>query len=203
MSQTNNPADMQKKDTGKKMLLMLAAIFVLPFTIAATLHFLDIRPSGKSFGNLIQPPVSLDIPELAEVNGNAFSPVRWEKIWSVIMIDDANCAEACQSNIDKIKRVHVSLHKEIKRVQRVLILKGDVNQDAIAKLQVAFPDLIVLTGDAPSQLTYIANFTNAAPMGSVYLVDPLNNLMMHYPQAVSSKELRADLRRLLKNSWAG
>ena len=202
MSQSNNLAEMQKKSTGRKMLLMLAAVFVLPFTIAAALHILDIRPGGKSFGHLIQPPVALNIPALTEVNGNAFYAEGWEKIWSVVMIDDANCAETCQANADKIRRVHLSLHKEVKRVQRVLILQGSVDQGQVASLQTTFPELIILIDEGKTD-RFISNFINAAPVGSVYLVDPLSNLMMHYPQAVPPKELRADLKRLLKNSWGG
>lgn len=199
----NNLATAQNKGSGKKKLLMLAAVFILPFTMAATLHFLDIRPSGKSFGHLIQPLVTLDIPELKEVNGNAFPAERWSKIWSVVMIDDANCADVCQSNIDKIKRVHTSLHKEVKRVQRVVILQGEIDLEAVAKLQARFPDLIVLAANEANQTTFVDNFTSAAPADSVYLVDPLNNLMMHYQADVTPKELRADLKRLLKNSWGG
>lgn len=203
MSQTNSNVDVQKKSTGRKMFLMLAAVFILPFTIAATLHLFEIRPGGESFGHLIQPPVALDIPELVEVNGNDFLPSRWEKVWSVVMVDDANCTEACQSSVDKIRSVHVTLHKEAKRVQRVLMLTGDVDQAAVAKLQVTFPNLIVLTGRELMQQAFIGNFTDIAPVGSVYLVDPLNNLMMHYAQPVEQKEFRADLKRLLKNSWGG
>jgi len=204
MSDTNNLADVKKQGKGKKMLLMLAVIFVLPFTIAATLHFLDIRPGGKSFGSLITPPVTLDIPALNKVvQDETFSPEHWEKIWSIVMIDDANCTVSCQESVDKLNRVHISLAKEAKRVQRILLLKGNVEKVEIAALQAKYEGLIVLTGDDQHQLDFINTFTNLAPIGSVYLVDPLNNLMMHYPKEVPSKELRSDLVRLLKNSWNG
>lgn len=203
MSQSNNLTDVQKKAKSKKMMLMLAAVFILPFTIAATLHLLDIRPSGESFGHLITPPTALAIPTFNQMEGEDFAPERWDKIWSIVMIDDASCAAACQANVDKLNRVYISLDKDAKRVQRILLLQGDIDEENVKTLQAQFPKLIVLAGRDENQKAFLNVFNNAASKGSVYLVDPLNNLMMHYPSAVPPKELRSDVKRLLKNSWNG
>ncbi|PCI56569.1 MAG: hypothetical protein COB34_06725 [Methylophilaceae bacterium] len=203
MSQSNNLTEAQKKAKSKKMMLMLAAVFILPFTIAATLHLLDIRPSGKSFGHLITPPTALTVPVFNQMDGEDFTPERWDKIWSIVMVDDASCAEACQANVDKLNRVHISLDKEAKRVQRILFLQGNIDEEKVTALQTQFPQLIVLTERDADQKSFVNVFISAAPKGSVYLVDPLNNLMMHYPSTVPPKELRSDVKRLLKNSWNG
>ena len=111
---------------GKKMFLLLVLVFVLPFTIALTLHLLDIRPSGKSFGNLITPVVALEIPALDDAKGVRFAGEQWSKIWSIVMVAEAGCNEACEQNVDKLNRVQRSLNKEKDRVQRILILKKDL-----------------------------------------------------------------------------
>ncbi|HEU4708742.1 MAG TPA: hypothetical protein VFS17_05460, partial [Methylophilaceae bacterium] len=44
------------------------------------------------------------------------------------------------------------------------------------------------------------------PAGSdnrIYLVDPLGNLMMSFPDSVSAADIRKDITRLLAYSWAG
>lgn len=204
MSETNNLAELKKQGKGKKMLLVLAVVFLLPFTIAATLHLLDIRPSGKSFGHLITPPVSLNIPVLHMVTQDEpFSTERWSKIWNIVMIDDASCGEPCQKNVDKLNRVHRTLPKETDRIQRILILTGNIDLAKVNALQDKFPNLIILSGNGEEQQFFIKNFSDAAPLDSVYLVDPLNNLMMDYPKDLQPKGLRGDLVRLLKNSWGG
>ena len=86
MSDVNDLEDSQKRGNGRKVLLILAVIFVLPFTIAALLHALDIRPSGKSFGHLITPPVSLTIPAMQDAFGNTFAATNWQKKWNIVMI---------------------------------------------------------------------------------------------------------------------
>jgi hypothetical protein len=199
----NNSADVKKQSTGRKMLLGLAVIFILPFTIAATLHLLEIRPGGKSFGNLITPPVTLQFPEFNAVEGDVYPAERWNKIWSIVIIDDNSCAEECQKKVDMLNRVHISLNKEYDRVQRVLLLQGEVDLNKIAALQTQFSDLIILTAKDDSQQTFVQVFNSSAEKGSVYLVDPLGNLMMSYPQSLAPKELYSDLKRLLKNSWGG
>lgn len=204
MSETNNLAVLQKQGKGKKMLLMLAVVFLLPFTIAATLHLLDIRPSGKSFGHLITPPVSLNIPVLDQVlQDKAFQAERWSKIWNIVMIDDANCAESCQKNVDKINRVYRTLPKEADRIQHLLLLTGSIDLEKVNALQGKYPKLIILSGNSEEQQDFINHFRDAAQQDSVYLVDPLSNLMMDYPRELEPKGLRGDLVRLLKNSWGG
>ncbi len=202
MSQTNlNAKTTVGKD--KKILLMLAVVFLLPFTVASTLHLLDIRPSGKSFGNLVIPIVELKVPTFSDVNGKSFVDTKWNKIWSIVMIDSASCDQACEQNIDKLNRVHRSLYKEEERIQRILILKNDYDADRIQQLQQQYPALVILTAKDASQKAFVGQFDQLAPEGSIYLVDPLNNLMMHYPSDAEPKALRADIKKLLKNSWGG
>ncbi len=204
MSEINNLASLKKQGKGKKTLLLLAAIFLLPFTVAAILHLLDIRPGGKSYGHLITPPVSLNIPMFDTVLHNEpFSSKDWSKVWNIVMIDDANCAQSCGNNADKIDRVYRTLPKEADRIQRLLLLTGNINLAEVAVLQDQFPQLIILAANSEEQQQFINNFRDAAPIGSIYLVDPLNHLMMDYPKDLQPKALRSDLVRLLKNSWSG
>lgn len=202
MSEINNLSSVKKQGRGKKTLLMLAAIFLLPFSIAAVLHLLDIRPGGKSFGHLITPPVSLTIPVLDSVlQDRRFSSNDWSKIWNIVMIDEYSCAESCRNNIDKIDRVYRTLPKEADRIQRILLLTGTIDLAGVKELQDQFPQLVILSVSNEQQ--FINDFKDAAPIGSVYLVDPLNNLMMDYSEDLQPKALRSDLVRLLKNSWSG
>jgi len=202
MSEINNLSSVKKQGRGKKTLLMLAAIFLLPFTIAAILHLLDIRPGGKSFGHLIVPPVNLNIPVFSTaLNDKQFSSKDWSKIWNIVLIDDANCARLCRENVDKIDRVYRTLPKETDRIQRILLLTGTIDLAGVKELQDEFPQLIILS--ASNEQQFINEFKDASPIGSVYLVDPLNNLMMDYSKDLQPKALRSDLVRLLKNSWSG
>ena len=93
------------------------------------------------------------------------------------------------------------MNKEIDRVQRVLLVPADIKAETFSDLQKKYPDLIVLVGIDAETVKFAAEFS--ANRGNVFLVDPLGNLMMSYPEKFDPKGLRSDLSRLLKNSWAG
>jgi cytochrome oxidase Cu insertion factor (SCO1/SenC/PrrC family) len=138
---------------------------------------------------------------LHDAQGKAFSAQQWQKIWSVVMVDAASCAELCQKQAHMLKQVHTLLNKDAKRVQRILLVPATANSNAISALQKQYPGLIVLAGADAETVSFAGNFNMAA--NGVYLVDPLGNLMMSYPANLEQKSIFADLKRLLKNSWAG
>lgn len=201
MSELKQASTPLNKTNGKKMLLILAVIFVLPFTLAATLHLLNIKPSGHSYGNLTQPPQALSIPVLHDLQGKAFTREQWLKKWSVVMVDAEGCAAACQEKVNMLKKVHVLLNKDAPRLQRVLLVTSNVNSEAIATLQKQTPDLLILAAtDAEStKFAQAFNVTGA----QIYLVDPFGNLMMSYSGKIDPSGIFGDLKRLLKNTMVG
>ncbi len=192
-------------ERSKKTFYLLILVFILPFTMAVLLHFFDLKPSGKSYGNLIQPPKSLQIPALTDIQGKVFKPEQWNKIWSIVTIDSTGCTAPCAERVHMLKQVHTSMNKEIDRIQLVLLVPAGISSEAYGEIQKKYPDLIILTGADTEMAKFSAEF-NAAKGGaefSVFLVDPIGNLMMSYPEKFDPKGLRSDLTRLLKNSWAG
>jgi cytochrome oxidase Cu insertion factor (SCO1/SenC/PrrC family) len=105
-----------------KTFYLLILVFILPFTMAVLLHFFDLKPGGKSYGNLVQPPKILQIPTLKDLQGKAFKPEQWNKIWNVVTVDATGCAEACAARVHMLKQVHTSINKDIERVQRILLV---------------------------------------------------------------------------------
>ena len=199
LSQTQPPV------RSKKTFYLLILVFVLPFTMAVLLHLFDLTPSGKSYGNLIQPPKSLQIPVLKDATGKAFNPEQWNKIWSIVTVDSTGCTAPCAARLHMLKQVHTSMNKEIDRIQRVLLVPIAIEADAYNEIQKQYPDLIILAGAETEMAKFSAEFNaaNGGAESNIFLVDPLGNLMMSYPDKFDPKGLRSDLTRLLKNSWAG
>jgi len=192
---------------GRKIFLIMVVIFVLPFTIAALLHFFKIQPGGHSYGELIKPPLPLKFPDLKDAEGKTFNAQNWDKKWTVVTIDAANCSEACHKRLHLVRQVHTSLGKEFDRVQRVSLVPAEMDNTVARELQTRYSGLIVLSGTDAGILEFINNFDvpsqTADKTQQVFLVDPLGNLMMSYTRDLEPKGLRKDLTRLLKNSWAG
>lgn len=117
------------------------------------------------------------------------------------MVDATGCAAACQTQVHLLKQVHTSLNKDIKRVQRVLLVPTELKAEAANALQKQYPDLIIIAGADAETVKFADNFNAAG--ANIYLVDPLGNLMMSYSESLDPKGIFTDLKRLLKNSWAG
>ncbi len=197
---------MQETNTagkGRKILLGLALIFILPFTIAATLHLLNLKPASHSYGDLITPPKALKLTTLHDVQGKEYTAQHWLKIWSIVTLATA-CEAQCQAQMHLLKQLHSSLGKESKRVQRILLVTDDLKADAYKTLQAQYPDLIILTAADAEAANFVGQFSiKEQKNGNVYLVDPLGNLMMAYSKNQNPKGMQTDMKRLLKNSWAG
>ncbi|MCE9633405.1 MAG: hypothetical protein K8Q92_04390 [Methylophilales bacterium] len=186
-----------QSSSGRKTLLILAVVFLMPFTLAATLHLVGWRANVHSYGELVQPPQGLQFRNLQDVQGKPFSVKQWTKKWTIVMVAN-ECEATCQSQQQLLQNLRISLNKDADRVQQVLLLTAD-NKN-IPSLQVT-----VLMGtdvaEFSSQFKVAGQTTPEA--GRVYLVDPLGNLMMSYAPGFEPKGLRHDLERLLKNSWSG
>ena len=186
------------KMSGRKILLGMAVIFVLPFTIAKTMHLLNVHPASHSYGTLVHPPKPVQFSTLHDSQDKLVGSQQLLKKWNIVTVEPGVCAESCQAQIHLLKQVNIALDKDAKRVQRILIAPNAENFDALEK---QYPDLIIITGSDVLTTKFAAQFNVAK--GEVYLVDPLGNLMMHYPQELNPKGLLTDLKKLLKNSWAG
>ena len=197
LNQTDNKLPPNKM-SGRKILLGMAVIFVLPFTIAKTMHLLNVHPESHSYGTLVNPPKPLQFENLHDLQGKSVGSPQLLKKWNIVTVEKANCLEPCQAQIHLLKQVNIALDKDAKRVQRILIAPSAENFDALQK---QYPELIIISGADAATAQFAAQF-NAAK-GDVYLVDPLGNLMMHYPQELNPKGMLTDLKKLLKNSWAG
>lgn len=180
------------------MLMLLLAIFAAPFLIVMAMYHFEWRPGGTSHGVLIAPPRALANGTLPQVDGGMFPHTRWVGKWTLVHVGAENCPRDCLARLHEMRQVHASMNKEIDRLQRVLLLPEGITRDVARALHAQYPDLIMLAG--PGVAAFARQFS---PPAALYLVDPLGNLMMYYPDVYEPQGLRNDLTRLLKYSWAG
>ncbi len=179
----------QKK--GRRQFMALVVIFLGPVVVAAALYFggVDLTPRGSvAHGELVSPIVEIPVVE---------STFRGE--WTLAVVDQT-CAESCLETLIKIRQVRLALGREMDRIARVLVLTGDdVLPDDVVQGQ---PGLVVFDQDSQVTRDLAAKFGGDAA-NSLYLIDPLGNLMMRFERGIPPKDLKTDLKRLLKLSSIG
>ena len=136
---------------------------------------------------------------LRDDDGNPVSLGKLRGKWLIITVDSANCDGQCDKKLYLMRQVRISLSSEMNRVERVLLVRGPGNVSAA--LLKKYPGMHMLTGADANLLGRFPAITD--PTDHVYLVDPLGNLMMRFPENADPKRVIKDMKLLLKASQIG
>jgi len=190
----------EARRSGRRVLLLIAALFLLPLVGASMLYYGRLwRPAGSSsMGQLIDPARPLEVAGLRHRDGSAAGPELFSDKWSLIYIGDGACDTECRTALVFARQSRLALNNEMTRVQRIF-LATDHCCDA-GYFAAEQPGLIALDASAARKL--LAQFP-ADRAHSLYVVDPLGNLMMRHDAAQTTEDLLSDLKKLLKLSHIG
>lgn len=179
-------------------LVLIFAVFAVPL-IAAYLSYYVWPPQGRlNYGELIDPKTMPDVA-LRSADGKEFSLSALRGKWIMLSVDSADCDEACDQKLFLMRQTRISMTKEMNRIERVLLLRGDAK--ATAELAKKYPGMHILSGANDSLLNTFPGAPNAAD--HIYLVDPVGQVMMRYVKNPDATGIRRDLTRLLSVSQVG
>jgi len=169
----------------------LAALFLLPLAVAFFAYYgTSWRPAGRvNHGVLITPPRALPAP--GEFRGH----------WSLVYVGDGACDTDCRQTLLVIRQTRLGLNNDMTRVARVFLATGDCC--AREFLGREHPGLVVLDASGPAAAQQLREFPQDGRAHSLYVVDPLGNLMMSYDARRDPHGLLEDLKKLLRLSHIG
>ncbi|NJD24259.1 MAG: hypothetical protein FIB06_02530 [Betaproteobacteria bacterium] len=186
----------QRPGNGRRMLLLVAALLALPFLVGGGLFVAGWQPARTvNHGRLLTPPVPLPATGLVAADGRPLPTADLAGRWLLLLPVGDSCNAACLARIDEMRRIHVSLYKNMPRLRRVVLATGI--DPALASLAGSQPDLVVAS--APRA------WLPVAPPGAsaLHVVDPQGRLVMEYAPDTDARAVRSDLERLLKFAWNG
>jgi hypothetical protein len=186
---------------GRRLLLLIAAIFFVPVIVAFALYYGNgWRPSGSSSkGELITPARPLKIAGLLLPDGSAANVDALQGKWSVAYLGDGTCDADCRETLVYARQSRLALNNEMTRVQIVMLATAN----CCADLEQHVPGIRVFDASSPEAAPLVAQFPAERRVRTLYIVDPLGNLMMRHDAAQTSKDLLTDLKKLLKLSHIG
>lgn len=189
----------ESRRRGRQVLMLIGALFLVPLAISFALYYGQWRPSGSSSkGELITPARPLDATGLKQADGSPAAATALTGKWSLLYIGDGACDTACRIALVLGRQTRLALNNEMTRVQRVFLATDHCcDTQYFAAEQ---PGLIVLDASAAQKL--LAQFP-ADRAHSLFVVDPLGNLMMRHDAAQTTEDLLSDLKKLLKLSHIG
>jgi cytochrome oxidase Cu insertion factor (SCO1/SenC/PrrC family) len=192
-------------------LAALAALFLLPLALAFfTYYGTAWRPSAHvSHGRLLSPArplptvalprIDLESQPAAETPEVTAAPFR--KRWSLVYLGTGDCDAACRQALYVMRQTRLALNNEMTRVQRVFLVSRACCDRAFLAREHA--GLLVLDAGAPAAESLLAPFPRADREHTLFIVDPLGNLMMSYDSRANPRGLLEDLKKLLALSHIG
>ena len=174
----------------KKELWILLASFVLPIVLGTAFFYWNptaFTSNTVNYGEFVNPIITTEDQDVVfskDTKGDL------QGLWTLAYVTN-HCDEACIKTLKDMKTTHVLVNENMRRIQRLLLIDGTTN--------IREPGLLVASpSKALSQ--QLARFPN----NTLFLIDPLGNVMLHYkPQTLVIKRVLKDLKRLLKLSRIG
>jgi hypothetical protein len=173
-------------------LLLLLLLFAAPLGLAFWLYYGSSwrPPAHTNHGTLIDPARPLANPGVLAGK------------WSLVVIGSGagGCDAACRETLVYARQTWLSLGKYTPRAQRVLVSSAECCDESY--LQREHQGLVRVRADTLATHALIEVFPEPR-IRTIFVVDPLGNLMMRYDEQADPKGLREDLKKLLDLSHIG
>ena len=166
--------------------LVAAAFLGTPLLAALWYAYGDAGQGAKlNRGTLIDPPIAVA----------GAKALGLEDYWTLVVHAPDGCGAVCADTLLMQRQMRLSFGQDAELIARVLVSgRSDADRTALAA---AHPDLRVLASDDARALIDAIGPTGP---GQSAVVDPLGNAMMRYAAGTPPADVKADLKRLLKNS---
>jgi len=200
-----------------RMLAALATLFLLPLALAFFIYYgTGWRPGAHvNHGQLITPAralpavalprIDLETPGDVRTQSDARAPgaaaTPFGKVWALVYVGSGDCDAACREALYVMRQTRLGLNNDMRRVARVLLVSGACCDRAFLGREHAGLQVIDATGPAARPL--LAQFPPDNRAHTLFIVDPLGNLMMSYDARANPRGLLEDLKKLLALSHIG
>ncbi len=181
----------------------LAALFVVPIAISFALFYgVGWSPARHvNHGQLIEPARPLPAVTLPGADGHTPVPNVFTRRWALVYVGDGRCDQACRFALYLMRNTRLDLGNDMSRVERVFLVTGNCcDRESLGR---QYPGLIVLDAGGTAARGLLDSFPRADLASTIFVVDPLGNLMMRYDSRRDPMGLLQDLQLLLRLSHIG
>ena len=179
-----------------RVLYAIIALCSAP-VLASYLAYYVFPPSGRTnYGTLITPRPIPTAP-FAALDGRPFSFKELAGQWVMVAAAPAACDPACASALLQMRQQRLMTGKERDRVERVWLITDDA--PVAPELLRDHEGTFFVRASAATVREFLAADAGALA-GHVWLVDPMGNLMLRWPQDPEPQRVKKDLSRLLAAS---
>lgn len=185
-----------KKSTNKRMLLILAVVFILPIVLAKlALDNNWFNKAATNKGQLLSPPLDLTAIQTQDL------AIKWHVLYVLPPV----CEQMCENALYSLGQVWLALGKEADRVESLVIITSQSDPGALDSLSKSGTVKVLKSNDENVNIVFKEESTEG-----IFIADTLHNVILRYPlhleqqQAIlHSRDILSDIRKLLKLSRIG
>lgn len=189
---------MTPRTRNRLKLLGIGAIAVAPVLGSYLLYWFWAPDRFTNYGTLVEPrPAPKGSFDALGGESFRFDQVRGR--WVFVTTDSGKCDAQCEGKLWKMRQVRQAQGKELGRIERVFLIED--NETPSEHVQSEYKGTwFVRTGSGVLADSLAAP---GSPRQHVYVIDPLGNVMLRFPQDADPKLMIKDMTRLLKYSRVG
>lgn len=182
--------NLQKANRRKLIILLL--LLLAPVLISYTLYFSDYRPESNNYGELLKIQ-KLSGSGVDQLDNTILRMKDLRGKWVMLMVNSGHCDEACQLKLYHMRQVRLVQNTEKHRVERLWLI--DDNVPVNADLVEEYEGTHFINARDSELLDLIP--TRETQRNHIFLVDPIGNLMMRFPEDQDPSLLAKDIKHLL------
>lgn len=207
-----NTAASKAKPRSIQPLIWIVVVCLAPILFAVSAYYvpgLGLRPDEASnYGRLIDPqrPIpSAETLDLKTEDGESFDLAGLRGKWVLATADQGACPESCVTKLFILRNSHASQGKNVERLVRIWFVTDDA--PIPEQIREAYRGTIIVRADPEKIASFLtpghdqpAAEAVAAPM---WIIDPIGNLMLEFPENADPVSVRKDISKLIYNSRIG
>lgn len=156
------------------------------------LYFFEYKPNSTHYGDLL--PVTKVSGKGTNLVDNTIMRMKdLHGKWVLVTVDSGHCDEHCKEKLYFMRQVRTVQGKEKHRIERLWLINDNITPDA--ELVKEYEGTFFVNAKDTEILGFIEN--TEAQTKHIYLIDPIGNLMLRFPEKVDGTKMGRDLKRLL------
>lgn len=165
--------------------------------LASYFAYYVMPPSGRTnYGTLLEPRAARAASMTTE-DGRPFSFSELDGQWVMVMAAGGACEPQCEAALLQMRQQRLMTGKDRDRVERVWLVTDDV---AIAERLRRDYDGTRIVRAPGLEARALLPAESSELVGSLWLVDPMGNVMLRWPRNPEPQRVKDDIARLLTAS---
>lgn len=209
-SSTENQLKSAKKPSALRSRIMAAIVILVvlaPMLGAYIAYHTGFGISGATVnhGDLLPQAQSTAELNFTDLDGQPISILGEQKQWRILIPASASCSDDCQKNLYTSRQVHIRLGEKARRVERVYVMPNtDISAEFKEYLSNEHPKLKLAVVELENFSALLDSDLQAGRniYDRYYLMDQEGFIMMSYGVEHTGNDLLADIKRMLKYSYA-